>query len=351
MAYLINANLTGAYFLFSTLADANLSQANLTDADFIFTTLTGAEFKNAAISGANFHGTTGLGFTAAQFYSTASYQAHDLRAVRLEENDLSGWNFAGQNLTDARFGNLIPPNPMPFSYQFTKLKGADFSDANLTRTQFRNTNLTNADLVGATLTGANFMGADLRGAITQGFSTAIVTNMIRPDGIVNGVNPSEILVVRDYDGDPDRTPAPIGPIPIVIQQSFKMNSVDTLRFLFEADAWDSLISFQPGIPVTLGRRLDLQFETGVDVASQIGRTIRIFDWTGVSPVGQFEYVTSQYNWNLSRLYTTGEVTLIPEPSAALLAGVGAITLRLTRRRTRGRSLTVVYNRISFREKS
>jgi uncharacterized protein YjbI with pentapeptide repeats len=37
-----------------------------------------------------------------QLYSTASYQAHDLTGIRLF-GDLSGWNFAGQNLTNASF--------------------------------------------------------------------------------------------------------------------------------------------------------------------------------------------------------------------------------------------------------
>src|SRR5262249_57031145 len=61
------------------------------------------------------------GFTAAQLYSTASYQNHDLSEIRLRENNLSGWNFAGQNLADA-------------------------------------------DCYGTTLTGATFTGAEVRGA-------------------------------------------------------------------------------------------------------------------------------------------------------------------------------------------
>jgi hypothetical protein len=58
--------------------------------------------------------------------------------------------------------------------------------------------------------------------------------------------------------------------------------------------------------------LELIFEPNVNVTTQIGRTIDFFDWTGVSPTGVFN-VTSAYSWNLSNLYTTGEVTLMCVP--------------------------------------
>jgi hypothetical protein len=78
--------------------------------------------------------------------------------------------------------------------------------------------------------------------------------------------------------------------------------------VFEADAWDSTISFAHGIPVTLGGTLELTFAGDVDVADQVGRTFDLFDWTGVSPTGDIA-VSSPYPWDLSSLYTTGEVTL------------------------------------------
>ena len=63
--------------------------------------------------GANFQNASG--FTAAQLYSTASYQAYDLTGVRLDGN-LAGWNFAGQNLTNA-------------SFAYATLNDADFTGA------------------------------------------------------------------------------------------------------------------------------------------------------------------------------------------------------------------------------
>ncbi len=84
------------------------------------------------------------------------------------------------------------------------------------------------------------------------------------------------------------------------------------RLVFDADPWDSTISFAPGIPVALGGTLELTFAPDVNVATQIGRTIDLFDWTGVTPTGAFT-VSSPYTWNLSKLYTTGEVTLTAVP--------------------------------------
>ena len=92
-----------------------------------------------------------------------------------------------------------------------------------------------------------------------------------------------------------------------------MDATGTLRLVFDADAWDSTISFAPGIPVALGGTLDLTFAPGVNIATQSGRTIDLFDWTGVTPTGTFT-VSSPYTWNLTNLYTTGEVTLAAAPS-------------------------------------
>ena len=92
-----------------------------------------------------------------------------------------------------------------------------------------------------------------------------------------------------------------------------MDATGTLRLVFDADPWDSTISFAPGIPVTRGGTLELTFAADVNLASQVGRTIDLFDWTGVNPTGAFT-VSSPYTWNLSKLYTTGEVTLTALPA-------------------------------------
>src|SRR5262249_16607547 len=138
-----------------------------------------------------------------------------------------------------------------------------------------------------------------------------------------------VLEVRDYDGDPTRNLAPLA---IHIEQQFSMNSSGILRMIFETDAWDSTIDFAAGIPVSRGGTLDLVFAAGVDPLGQIGRTFDLFDWPGVNPTGNFT-VSSPYVWDLSKLYSTGEVALVavPEPSAMALAAASLLGARLHRR--------------------
>jgi uncharacterized protein YjbI with pentapeptide repeats len=235
------------------LSGANLSAQNLTGAYLGYADLTGADFTNAEVRGASFAGTIGGsrvgGFTLAQLYSTASYADHDLSGILLYDNDLSGANLSGQNLTGANLN--------------------------------------------ANLTGADFTAADVRGAFLPSFpANAITTNLIRRDGHIHSLDldAGGLLVVRDHDGnprDPWGWPVPPIPIPITIDQHLAMGPGGTLRMVFEADAWDSNISFAPGIPVTLGGTLELTFADNVNLASQLGRTFDLFDWTGVTPTGVF----------------------------------------------------------------
>jgi hypothetical protein len=235
-------------------------------------------------------------------YSTASYKNHDLSGIGLGGNDLTGWNFAGQNLTDANFYSSWWPGPVGFS----------------------------------TLTNADFRGADTRGAYLE-LSTAIVGNTILPWGHIQGLDlgASQLLVVRDYDGNPDLDPEG-PPIPIVINDLFTMAPGGVLQMLFDADPWDSTISFEAGIPVTLGGgTLDLRLDAGVVPTSQIGRTIHLFDWTGVAPSGEFNIV-SPYAWDASRLYSAGEITFVgvPEASSLALLALGVSSLLMKERKGR-----------------
>src|SRR5205085_2651393 len=111
--------------------------------------------------------------------------------------------------------------------------------------------------------------------------------------------------------------------PITIDQQFNAGLGGALEILFDKDPWASVISFQAGIPIVLGGTLDLEFDDGVDLTGEVGKTIHLFDWTGVSPSGTFAS-GGPYTWDVSALYSTGNVTLaaVPEPSAVVLAVVG-----------------------------
>ena len=159
------------------------------------------------------------------------------------------------------------------------------------------------------LTNANLTGADLRGA--QGFvldPTATTANTIFPDGTIQGLNlnsTNPTLLVRNYSGSSS--------IPIHILQGMSMNPGTSLVFQFDGNPWGSTISFDAGIPVTLGGNIELGLAPGTNPTGLLGQSIPLFDWTGVSPSGQFAQVVSglptRYLWNTSALYTLGQVAL------------------------------------------
>ncbi|MBA3484923.1 MAG: pentapeptide repeat-containing protein, partial [Pirellulales bacterium] len=305
-AKLTGANLSGAnlkdvyfwgypYWAIPTGADltnANLSGADARGADFGVATLAGANFTGAEVRGANF---IFSGLTAAQLYSTASYQAHNLSAIKLSGN-YAHLDLAGQNLTNSTFyiatlsganlsrANLTNADFTSYSTGIADLIGANLSQANLTNVDFRGYEGEDGILPGANLTDANLSGADARGANFD-FATlsgANTSNLIQSNGHVSGLDLTvgASLVVRDYDGNPATAP-PAGPLPIVVDQHLAMDATSMLKLVFDVDPWDSTIAFTPGIPVARGGTLELAFAPGVDVASQIGRTIKLFDWTGV----------------------------------------------------------------------
>jgi hypothetical protein len=275
------------------------------------------------VTGASFAGTTAAFFTKEQLYSTASYQAKNLGSISLGQNDLTGWNLAGQNLVAASFENATGSD--------TNFAGADLRDSTLQAAQFsganlKGANLANVNMYSAMLTNADLSGADARGGRFQNatLTGADTTNLIQPDGHIAGLRLTggNSLLVRDYHGNPAWNP-PIGPLPIVIDQELAMDSTGTLRLVFDVDQWESTISFAHGIPVALGGTLELDFASGVDLPSQLGRTIDVFDWTGMTPAGVFS-IQSPYSWDTSKLYTTGEITLVavPEPCGLALLAFG-----------------------------
>jgi uncharacterized protein YjbI with pentapeptide repeats len=344
-------DLSGINFDYNDLPGVNFGGQNVTNASFSGATLSNALFKQANLSNVNFGGTnlTRADFSKAILTNT-SFDKGNLTGAILRDANLANANFKGTS------NGYCGPGPCPEVY--ATLTDADFSEANLTNAYFgapnlsgvifRETNLTNTYFRGSvcsvfgcyqidpSLTNTDLTGADTRGANLTIPSNAATKNLIRPDGHIDGLdlNGRSLLFVRDYDGNPTPILFPpflslssTPPIPITVDQHLVMAPGGTLRMVFEADAWDSTISFAPGIPVTLGGMLELTFTTDINLASQIGRTFDLFDWTGVTPTGAFA-VASPYAWDLSNLYTTGEVTLtaVPEPSALLLFGFAATAL-------------------------
>lgn len=318
-ATLSGTNLSFARISASDLSHADFSGARLAKTFFIDTTLDEADFAGAILNGTIFRRVTEHGFSRSQLESTASYLTRDLRFIQFQFNEMSGWSFREQDLWLA-------------DLQGSTFDGADFSGANL---QSANLN--------AQIFNANFSGADLRGLPTFDGADSDTTNAILPDGKVAGLDlgTGERLTIHDDDGVPPNQPyfwlTERAPLPVTVHEHLTMADGGALRLVFDADDWDSIIRFDDGIPVQLGGALELDFEKGVHLASQVGRTYHVFDWANVAPTGQFQIV-SEYQWDTSRLYSHGDVTLqaVPEPGTLSLAGllVAGVLSTTWRRRIR-----------------
>ena len=212
-------NLTGASLAEANLTNADFRRANLSDASLYESTLSGADVTGAVATRADFWGTTARGFTKEQLYSTASYLAKDLRGIAFGyTDDLTGWDFRGQNLTGARFGSAT-------------LTNANLSGANLTFVNFGESfNLVNTNLT----------GADARGAIGRNFFDAVTTNLIRPDGRIEGLNlaPGDRFVAY-----------PAVPIPVKFGADFSIAPTATFDLTDNA----AIIDYTATSPVSMVR--------------------------------------------------------------------------------------------------
>jgi pentapeptide repeat protein len=334
--------------------------------------LNGAVFTGAIIKGVNFGGAIATSMiTSAQIYSTASYTTGDLSSIALTNFDLSGWNLAFKNLTGANFSasnlsntvltganvqgatfdyddNFTPAqlystatyqsgNLRGFGLSFDELRGWNFSGKDLTGADFLGSDLTQANFTGATLANADFRNADLRGSIGFVPSGALTENTIGPGGHIANLNvnagPLQQLDIRN------------NPLPITVdstpQSPAILGPTSYLVFHIDADPWGSTVTFQSAFSIQGFLELDLTPET--DPASLLGRPIDLFNWgpVGLTPGDQFSEVyfdaPAGYSWDISQLYTTGFVELLPEPSCAAPFGIAA-ALMLRRRRWTSRPI-------------
>ncbi len=350
-AMLGSSRLTNASFLGANLTNVSFNSATLTGADFTGAVIHGDLAQVAAFSG----GTTDLsfttGFTKEQLYSTASYQAKNLRRIQFPNKNLTGWDFKGQDLSQSGFAEAT-------------LTNADFTDAVINGTSFGGTkgftkeqlystasyrqknlsglnvasqsvsdwNLSGQNLMNSQFFDVNWTGADLSFADTRfsyfgdQFPTELTArNTIRPDSTIAGLQleSGERLVIRDFDPLPEAWDAPLA---ISVQQQFTMSDGSFLKLEFDADHWDSTIRFDPRLSVNLDGTLELDFAQGVDVPALFGRSYQVFDWSQVTPTGQLQ-IASSFNWDLSQLYTTGQIVLKPNAgSPGDFDGDGAFTV-------------------------
>ena len=181
------------------VAGASFRRANLTGADLTATNVTDVDFSDAVIRGASFAFTTAVGFTPEQLYSTASYQAGDLRGIQFgsfapgrgsspvvfEEVNLAGWNFAGKNLSRATFSGFGKTNMEHTRFAGARLTDVRFDGANLQHADFTEAELGRANYSWAQLTEGRFTRADLSNTTLWGTD---LTNADFTDAIVVGAD-------------------------------------------------------------------------------------------------------------------------------------------------------------------
>jgi len=320
-ANLSEARLFGAFFGEANLRDADLSRANLRHAVFDEAGLTGTNLTDAVVEGADFEETTRLGFTKEQLYSTASYKTRTLSRINLRFNDLTQWNLAGQQLTNVL---LDGANLSEANLSLADLENASLGAARLDGANLMGANLANANLANASFHDADLRLADLRGVTrlaTGALDTSDAGNAILPDGSLEGLDltASEQLVVRDND------------LAIHVQRSMVLAASAALEFVFEDAQWGSTMNLAAGVVPDLGGTLLLSVDSDAKLHDLIGVTFLLFDWNGQLPVGeQFDQIITGpgQSWDVSRLYTTGEVRFlgVPEPSGRELLLFAAFLL-------------------------
>lgn len=165
-------DLTQSELDYSVLRGSDFRNANLYEAWWAEADLTDARFGGAIIHGAGFNRV--IGFTSNQLYSTASYQDRNLGAIRLNGNNLNGWDFSNQNLAHSEFkGSGL----RVADFREANLSGATLSKADLTDADFHASQLVGTDLSNAKLSGANLTDATIRSA-DLGYTTGLVSNQL-----------------------------------------------------------------------------------------------------------------------------------------------------------------------------
>lgn len=125
-------NLAGADFTDAIMVGADMSESDLTNAKLASASLERTNLTDAIVAGADLSNTA---LEASQLYATASHRNGDLRGIALDDNVLEGWDFNGQDLTNARFSAASP------AMREASFEGTDFRGASLSNVYMSNVDL------------------------------------------------------------------------------------------------------------------------------------------------------------------------------------------------------------------
>ncbi len=159
--------LVSADFANTDLSRATFRGADLARSSFQDSAIGEADFSEANIQAATFYGRSKI--TSSMLYSTSSYQSGDLSGIRLFDQDMSGWQLNGKDLSRARIDrsrndgtNYANANLSDAWFEESSLRDADFSGADLTDIRFdRITSFQNAKFDNATIRDAYISGGSI----------------------------------------------------------------------------------------------------------------------------------------------------------------------------------------------
>ena len=192
-AFLFRAHLFGA-----NLTGANLTGANLTDSNLI-----NAKLSEANLSSPIFSKLESTGVPLSDWDWT-KLRGADLSGANLMLADLSGANLIGADLSGANMTSAKLPGA---KLSFATLTGADLSGANLTGANLSYANLSYAKLMGADLSRANLSYAKLLGAnlsyaklpeVNLSFATLIGADLMATR-LVNANLSNSIIISQQYE--------------------------------------------------------------------------------------------------------------------------------------------------------
>ncbi len=159
-------------------------------------------------------------------------------------------------------------------------------------------------------------------------ATTRTDNLIWPDHEIRGLElvAGETLTVRGTD-----LVAPGGRDVVTVASKLIIGDGATLQLgsqLFEGDQGSFVstpnVSIGSNIPIELGGTLLVS-----GALPEIGETLDLFDWPEpLAPDNLFSRIELPPNtvWDVSQLYTTGEITLVPEPANPTLVVIALGTL-------------------------
>ena len=174
-------DVSNAKFSACIFEDTTFNIADLSDAKFHDTTLSHVDFTGSNLYGADFINDVNLTYTKLNGadFTDATLKDVDFTDATLKDVDFTNIDLSSCTLTNSWLSETkLPVNLSGLNLSRADMSKMDLTGTNLTGANLTDVNLTKANLTGANLTGANLTGANLTKAIVKGtiFNNTKVTS-------------------------------------------------------------------------------------------------------------------------------------------------------------------------------